>query len=92
MSSHSIAAQAGSHAESAKLNSLKQFRSAGRGFWADVSDADWNDWRWQLRNRITSLAQLQKFLPTLTPEEHAGTLFAANKLSLAITPHAGDGG
>ena len=49
MSSHSIAAQAGSQAESAKLNALKQFRSAGRGFWTDVSDADWNDWHWQLK-------------------------------------------
>jgi lysine 2,3-aminomutase len=90
MSSHSIAAKADIPAQRddfAKLNSLKQFRSAGRGFWSDVSDADWNDWRWQLRNRITSLAQLQKFLPTLTPQEHAGTVFAAHKLSLAITPY-----
>jgi lysine 2,3-aminomutase len=87
MSSHSIAAKAGSQAELAKLNALKQFRSAGRGFWSDVKDSDWNDWKWQLRNRITSLAQLQKFLPTLTPEEHAGALFAANKLSVAITPY-----
>ncbi len=87
MSSHSTAAQARSQADSAKLNSLKQFRSAGRGFWSDVSDTDWNDWKWQLRNRITSLAQLQKFLPTLTPDEHAGALFASNKLSIAITPY-----
>jgi lysine 2,3-aminomutase len=87
MSSHSIAAQADSQAETAKLNSLKQFRSAGRGFWSDVSDKDWNDWKWQLRNRITTLGQLQKFLPTLTPEEHAGTVFAGQKLSLAITPY-----
>src|ERR1017187_4457925 len=32
----------------------EQFPSAGRGIWARVPDADWNDWRWQLRNRITS--------------------------------------
>ncbi|MDB6056382.1 MAG: lysine 2,3-aminomutase YodO family protein [Verrucomicrobiales bacterium] len=87
MSSHSIVAKAGSQADSAKLNALKAFHSAGRGFWSNVSDTDWNDWKWQLRNRITSLAQLQKFLPTLTPEEHAGALFAANKLSVAITPY-----
>jgi lysine 2,3-aminomutase len=87
MSSHSIAAQAGSQADSAKLNGLKQFSSAGRGYWADVPEKDWNDWKWQLRNRITSLPQLQKFLPTLTPEEQAGALFAANKLSVAITPY-----
>ncbi|MDB6026214.1 MAG: kamA [Verrucomicrobiales bacterium] len=73
--------------ESAKMQSLKQFRSAGRGFWSHVSDADWNDWKWQLKNRITTLAQLEKLMPTLTPEEHAGTMLANNKLSLAITPY-----
>ena len=42
------------------LQSLKQFRSAGRGFWHDVSDADWNDWRWQLKHRITTPEQLMR--------------------------------
>jgi lysine 2,3-aminomutase len=70
-----------------KLNRLKQFRSAGRGFWSHVSEADWNDWRWQLKNRITSLEQLQRLMPTLSPEEHAGTLLANSKLALAITPY-----
>jgi lysine 2,3-aminomutase len=67
--------------------SLKEFHSAGRGFWADVSDADWNDWRWQLKNRITTVEQLQRLMPTLTPEEFAGTRLANHKLALAITPY-----
>src|SRR5260221_5086084 len=67
--------------------SLKEFKSAGRGFWRDVSDADWNDWKWQLKLRITSAEQLQKFLPTLTPEEFAGAKLANTKLALAITPY-----
>ena len=71
----------------APLQDLKQFRSAGRGFWSDVSDADWNDWHWQLKHRITSLEQLQKLMPTLTPEETAGAKFANHKLALAITPY-----
>lgn len=66
---------------------LKQFVSAGRGFWRDTSDCDWNDWKWQLRNRITSLEQLQKLMPSLTPEEFAGTRLANTKLALAITPY-----
>ena len=66
---------------------LKQFKSAGRGFWHDVSDQDWNDWRWQLKHRITTVEQLQKFLPTLTPEEFAGAKLANHKLALAITPY-----
>ncbi|HEY3863173.1 MAG TPA: KamA family radical SAM protein [Verrucomicrobiae bacterium] len=73
--------------DSALFNSLKQFRSAGRGFWSDVSESDWNDWRWQLKNRITSLDKLQRFLPTLTPEEFEGTILANHKLAMAVTPY-----
>ena len=69
------------------LNKLKEFHSAGRGFWSDVPDRDWNSWHWQLRNRITTLAQLQRLMPTLTPEEYAGTRLANTKLALAITPY-----
>jgi lysine 2,3-aminomutase len=69
------------------FESLKKFHSAGRGFWRDVSDADWNDWKWQLKHRITTVEQLQKFLPTLTPEEYAGAKLANTKLALAITPY-----
>ncbi len=71
----------------ATLNQLKEFHSAGRGFWSDVPDRDWNRWQWQLRNRITTLAQLQRLMPTLTPEEYAGTQLANTKLALAITPY-----
>ena len=70
-----------------RLQSLKEFHSAGRGFWHDVSDADWNDWRWQLKHRITTPEQLQRLLPTLTPEEFAGAKLANHKLALAITPY-----
>ena len=67
---------------------LKQFRPAGRGFWHDVPDALWDDWRWQLKNRVTTLEQLERLLPTLTPEERAGALLAGrSKLAVAITPH-----
>jgi lysine 2,3-aminomutase len=69
------------------LNSLKEFHSAGRGFWSDVADSDWNDWRWQLRNRITTVEQLQRLMPTLTPEEYEGAVLANHKLALAITPY-----
>jgi len=69
------------------LSFLKQFRPAGRGFWRDIGESDWNDWRWQLKNRITTVEQLQRLMPTLTPEEHAGTALANHKLALAITPY-----
>ncbi len=70
-----------------ELKSLKRFQSAGRGVWSDVADAEWNNWHWQLKHRITSLEQLERLLPTLTPEERSGTLLANTKLAVAITPH-----
>ena len=70
-----------------RLSSLKEFKSAGRGFWQEEPDSDWSNWRWQLKNRITSLGQLQRLMPALTPEEYAGTQLANTKLALAITPY-----
>jgi len=69
------------------FESLKKFHSAGRGFWRDVADADWNDWKWQLKHRVTNAEQLQRLMPTLTPEEFAGAKLANTKLALAITPY-----
>ena len=65
---------------------LKAFRSHAPGCWPDVDAAQWNDWKWQLKNRITSLAQLEALLE-LTPEERAGTILSGSKLALGITPH-----
>ena len=74
-------------ADLSELNTLKQFRSAGRGFWKGVPDEQWNDWHWQLKNRIVSLEQLERLMPSLTPEEHAGTILSNTKLAMAITPY-----
>ncbi len=70
-----------------RLNALKEFHSHGRGFWHDVPDRDWNDWHWQLKHRISTLEQLERLMPTLSPEEHAGTQLANHKLALGITPY-----
>jgi lysine 2,3-aminomutase len=58
----------------------------GQGLWQHIADSDWRDWIWQLKNRITTLEQLEQLM-TLTPEEKAGCLFANQKLALAITPY-----
>jgi lysine 2,3-aminomutase len=72
---------------SVPLASLIHFRPAGRGCWAQVADADWHSWHWQLKHRITTLGQLERLMPTLLPEERAGTLLANDKLAMAITPY-----
>ena len=64
----------------------KSFASYTPGYWPDVEPAQWNDWKWQLKNRVTSLVQLEQHL-RLSPEERAGVLLSGHKLSLAVTPH-----
>jgi lysine 2,3-aminomutase len=66
--------------------SAKQFLPSYPGLWSDVPQATWNDWGWQLRNRITTLEQLEARM-ALTPEERAGIILSRNKLAMAITPH-----
>ncbi len=54
--------------------------------WPDVSVFDWNDWKWQLKHRISTLTDLEKHMK-LTPSERAGVHLAGSKLALGITPH-----
>ena len=46
----------------------KAFRSYAPGHWPEIPPEQWNDWKWQLRNRVTTLESLEKKL-RLTPEE-----------------------
>ena len=69
------------------ISSLKRFSSGGRGPWHAVSDSDWKDWRWQLKNRINNLDQLESVVPDLSDEEILGAELANTKLSLGITPY-----
>ncbi|MBX9743023.1 MAG: KamA family radical SAM protein [Chthoniobacterales bacterium] len=65
---------------------LEQFLSHAPGRWPDVALSEWQDWRWQLKNRITNLQGLERHL-TLSPSEKMGVLLTAHKLAMAITPH-----
>jgi lysine 2,3-aminomutase len=51
-----------------------------------ASDRDWNDWRWQMKNRITSLARLERLME-LTPDERAALEGGGIPLPFAITPY-----
>ena len=62
------------------------FRSFAPGHWPDVAQTDWADAKWQLRNRVDSLADLESRIE-LTDEERAGVLLAGTKLAMSITPH-----
>ena len=62
------------------------FLPSAQGYWSDVPAEQWADWKWQLKNRVTSLEGLEQHL-LLTPEERAGVILSGNKLALAVTPH-----
>lgn len=68
------------------MNSSDGNVSGDRGIWRDVPDADWNDWRWQMRNRITSVERLAELM-TLTERERDGFAAARGRLAFALTPH-----
>ena len=60
--------------------------SRANGLFQDVPDEQWNDWRWQVRNRIETLEDLKKFVE-LTPEEEEGVKACLGTLRMAITPY-----
>jgi len=66
----------------------KSFSSAAPGYWADqnVSEADWNSHTWQLKNRVTTLEEIERHI-NLTEEERDGIILTGSKLAMAVTPH-----
>lgn len=51
-----------------------------------VSDAEWNDWKWQVKNRIETYEELSKYF-TFAPDEAEGIKQALAKFRMAITPY-----
>ncbi|MEI6125017.1 MAG: KamA family radical SAM protein, partial [Pseudomonadota bacterium] len=60
-----------------------QFR---RRFYSQVSDQLWDDWKWQFRNRITTVEQLSKLF-SLSHEEQERLKFVTSRYPLSITPY-----
>lgn len=56
------------------------------GLWKDVSKEEWNDWRWQVRNRITTVDQLKQVI-NLSDEEAEKINRSLTRLRMAITPY-----
>ncbi len=48
--------------------------------------ASWADWRWQMRHRLIRPHHFERFLD-LTPTERHGLEMAAERFSVAVTPH-----
>jgi lysine 2,3-aminomutase len=52
----------------------------------DVPAELWNDWHWQLDNRIETAEELKKHMP-LTADEEEGVKKTLGKLRMAVTPY-----
>ncbi len=52
----------------------------------DVTEEQWNDYRWQLKNVIQDIETLEKVIQ-LTPEEKANLKKCLQKFTMAITPY-----
>ena len=55
-------------------------------FFKDATPLDWEDWRWQLRNRIRTKDVLSKII-NLTPIEEKGIDGSGTKLTMSIPPY-----
>jgi lysine 2,3-aminomutase len=60
--------------------------STGRRFFANISQTDWDDWKWHFRNRITTIDELARYIP-LSSREEARLRLVTKKYPLSITPY-----
>ena len=54
--------------------------------WKDVKPEEWNDWKWQVKNRVADVDHLKKVV-NLTDSEEEGIREALANLRMAITPY-----
>ncbi len=52
----------------------------------NATDEQWNDWKWQVKNRIETFDQLRQYIP-LTEAEEEGVKKALQTFRMAITPY-----
>ena len=55
-------------------------------YFPNISDEQWNDWKWQVKHRIETLEQLKQYFD-LTAEEEEGVKESLKTIRMAITPY-----
>ena len=68
------------------LKCNKKTKAFRKIFYPGISNQDWNDWRWQLKNRIKNLFQLERFF-SLSENELKTLSLRRSLLPLSITPY-----
>ncbi|MCA9086787.1 MAG: hypothetical protein KDA81_22170, partial [Planctomycetaceae bacterium] len=69
-----------------EIASTERARAFRRRHFPDTRLADWNDWRWQSRNRIRTLAQFESFVQ-LSDDERNALSQGGTMLPVGITPY-----
>ncbi|MDD5237266.1 MAG: hypothetical protein PHU91_06380, partial [Candidatus Omnitrophica bacterium] len=64
----------------------KILESSRISLYKDVDPLDWEDWHWQLKNRIRNKEDLSKVV-NLTSEEEKGLSQARGRMAMSITPY-----
>jgi lysine 2,3-aminomutase len=64
-------------------DSVREYR---RRFHPEVSDAEWDDWKWQLRNRVRDAGGLETVF-RLSDDERATVEQLGDRLPVGITPY-----
>jgi len=55
-------------------------------YYKDITDEQWNDYKWQFKNRVKTLEELEQIIP-LTEAEKEGIRKSFKAFKMAITPH-----
>jgi lysine 2,3-aminomutase len=55
-------------------------------FFSSIPEKDWNNWKWQFRHRITSVEELNRYIP-LSSKEQAEIKLVINRYPFAVTPY-----
>lgn len=69
-----------------KLHQSSYSRSKKPDHTIPISPAQWNDWHWQVRNRMTTIAEIEKWM-TLTVEEKRAIQFSHGRFHFSLTPY-----
>ncbi|MFM2152231.1 MAG: hypothetical protein RL199_666, partial [Pseudomonadota bacterium] len=64
----------------------RHFPYAPRSIWSGVDDAQWGDWRWQQRHRVTTMESLEKVI-RVSPNEREAFDRTTAEFHMGITPY-----
>jgi lysine 2,3-aminomutase len=67
-----------------KMNN--QYIIRKKQYFPKVTEAEWNDWKWQVKHRVKSVQDLEKFV-TLSKDEKEAIDKVLGKLRMSITPY-----